>query len=208
MPAEQQKIDAWEAEKKAGMEAYRSFRYDDAQRERTIEFIGAAMRVIRGDAEFDSLKGLLPVRQANAVPPYGETARGGTRFSFDAGYLNDWSGMDVIGTTDARGKVDPYRLEIRLSPPMHVQRERLESLLGLKVVPGYDFEGGNLQYEFPDFLHGLPPFKGGNFEYSLLDPPHAPYVVQVKFVYLSGPSQDPLTHTRLTRLAFQREYPP
>lgn len=61
-----------EAQKKAEREAYRlkaeaaqaaydNFRYTDAQREQTIEFIGAAMKVIRGEAEFDSLTRLLPV---------------------------------------------------------------------------------------------------------------------------------------------------
>lgn len=67
--------EAYKMEAEKAQAAYDNFRYTDAQREQTIEFIGAAMKVIRGEAEFDSLKRLLPViprAPANNLTPARE----------------------------------------------------------------------------------------------------------------------------------------
>ncbi|MEJ8826875.1 hypothetical protein WKW80_33555 [Variovorax humicola] len=207
MPTEKERAwEAYQSRKRAYQSVYDNFRYTDAQREQVIEFIGAAMKVIRGDAKFESLKRLLPVARTRTESIDGQSYRGGTRFAFNSGFLNEWTSIYMLATTDAQGKVEPYHFQIYFKPPMQIPRERLEQLLRLKLVPGWTSEGGNLQRELPDPLHDLPAFDGGNFEYGLIDPPHAPYTVQVKFTYLNGPDHNPYTASRLARLELRREY--
>ena len=207
MPTEKERRrSAVETEMRAYQAVYDNYRYNDAQRERAIEFIGAAMKVMRGDAPFDSLKQLLNVRVARPAPGAGQSYRGGTHFELDGRVLSDWTRIYVIATTDAQGQIEPYHFQIHFGPAMNIPRERLEQMLGLKVVPGWTSEGGNLQFEVPDAMNNLPAFNGGNFEYGLIDPPHAPYTVQTKFTYLNGPDKDPYTATRLSSLEIRREY--
>ncbi|MGJ7512690.1 hypothetical protein [Variovorax sp. GT1P44] len=179
---------AWEAyqsRKRAYQSVYDNFRYTDAQREQVIEFIGAAMKVIRGDAEFESLKRLLPIARTRVEEVDSQAYRGGNRYAFDARFLNDWTSIYMLGTTDAQGKVEPYHFQIYFRPEMTIPRERLEQLLQLKVGPGWIPDGGNLQT--PEvMLHGGGVRQPATFEYSILNPPHAPYTVHVKLSYLKG----------------------
>jgi hypothetical protein len=203
-----------EAEKKAEREAYKlqakayqavydNFRYTDAQREQTIEFIGAAMKVIRGEAEFDSLTRLLPVvRTGPGQPPDPST-----RNSFDARFLNEWTGIYVntIPRRDGSPGFEPALFQIDFGPEMNIPRERLEQLLQLKVVHGWTMDGGNLRWEMAP-LHNLPYFNGGVFVYSPLKQPQGDFDVEVQFTYLNGPDKDPWTAQRLTRMHIRRMY--
>jgi hypothetical protein len=126
-----------EAEK--AQAAYDNFRYTDAQREQTIEFIVAAMKVIRGEAGFDSLTRLLPVvrtddsKHGDWQVPYPNTSH-----AFDARFLNQWTGIYVstIAKRDGSPGIEPALFEIDFAPEMIIPRERLEQLLQLKVVHG------------------------------------------------------------------------
>jgi len=203
-----------EAEKKAQREAYKveaeraqaaydNFRYTDAQREQTIEFIGAAMKVIRGEAEFDSLTRLLPVvRTGIGLKP--DTSG---RFDFDSSFLNKWTGIDVstIPKRDGSPGFEPVWFQIDFGPEMNIPRERLEQLLQLKVVHGWTMDGGNLRWEMAP-LHNLPYFNGGVFVYSPLKQPQGDFDVEVQFTYLNGPDKDPWTAQRLVRLQIRRYY--
>jgi hypothetical protein len=203
-----------EAEKKAAREAYRveaekaqaaydNFRYTDAQREQTIEFIGAAMKVIRGEAEFNSLTRLLPViRTGIGLNP--ETS---ARFDFDASFLNKWTGIDVstIPKRDGSPGFEPVWFQIDFRPEMDIPRERLEQLLQLKVVHGWTMDGGNLVWEGAN-LEGLPAFDGGSFLYSPLKQPQGDFEIEIRFTYLNGPDKDPWTAQTLTRMQIRRYY--
>jgi len=141
-----------EAEKKAEREAYRveaekvqaaydNFRYTDAQREQTIEFIAAAMKVIRGEAEFDSLTRLLPVVGTSMGRLPGSNTS--TSRDFDTSFLNKWTSIDVstIPKRDGSPGFEPAWFQIDFAPSMNIPRERLEQLLQLKVVHGWTAEG-------------------------------------------------------------------
>lgn len=203
-----------EAEKKAEREAckveaekaqaaYDNFRYTDAQREQTIEFIAAAMKVIRGEAEFDGLKRLLPiVRTGMALKPT-TTAR----FDFDASFLNKWTGIDMetIPKRDGSAGFEPGWFQIDFRPEMNIPRERLEQMLELKAVHGLNMDGGNLRWEMAP-LHDMPYFNGGVFVYSPLKQPQGDFDVEVQFTYLNGPDKDPWTAQRLVRMHIRRMY--
>jgi len=208
-----------EAEKKAAYEAYKveaaraqavydNFRYTDAQREQTIEFIAAAMKVIRGEAEFDSLTRLLPVvrtddsKHGDWQLPYPNTSH-----AFDARSLNVWTGISVstIPKRDGSPGFEPALFQIDFAPSMNIPRERLEQLLQLKVVHGWTAEGGNLRSEMAP-LHNLPYFNGGSFVYSPLKQPQGDFDVEVHFTYLNGPDRDPWTATRLSDIQIRRYY--
>jgi len=203
-----------EAEKKAEREAYKlkaqmaqavydNFRYTDAQREQTIEFIAAAMKVIRSEAEFDSLTRLLPViRTGEGLKPTTTS-----RFDFDSSFLNKWTGIDMstIPKRDGSTGFEPVWFQIDFRPSMNIPRERLEQLLQLKVVHGWSPDGGNLLFELAP-LEGLPYFNGGVFEYSPLKQPQGDFDVEVRFTYLNGPDKDPWTATRLSDIQIRRMY--
>jgi hypothetical protein len=204
-----------EAEKKAQREAYKieaqkaqaahdDFRYTDAQREQTIEFIGAAMKVIRGEAEFDSLTQLLPIIRSGMgwIPGINNTSH-----AFDARFLNVWTGISVstIPRRDGRPGLEPALFQIEFDPEMNIPRARLEQLLQLKVVHGWTMNGGNLVWEGAN-LEGLPDFNGGSFLYSPLKQPQGDFDVEVRFTYLNGPDKDPWTAQRLVRLEISRHY--
>ena len=205
-----------EAEKKAEREAYRveaekaqaaydNFRYTDAQREQTIEFIAAAMKVIRGEAEFDSLKRLLPVIRTGV----GQQPDPSTRNSFDASFMNKWTSIYVntIPKRDGSPGFEPAWFQIDFRPSMNIPRERLEQLLQLKVVHGWTAEGGNLRWQMAP-LHNLPYFDGGSFVYSPLKQPQGDFDIEVHFTYLNGPDKDPWTAQKLVRLEISRDYLP
>jgi hypothetical protein len=205
-----------EAEKKAQREAYKveaekaqaaydNFRYTDAQREQTIEFIAAAMKVIRGEAEFDSLTRLLPVGGTSMGRLPGTNTS--TSHDFDTSFLNQWTGIDVstIPKRDGSAGFEPAWFQIDFRPSMNIPRERLEQLLQLKVVHGWTMEGGNLVWEGAN-LEGLPAFNGGVFVYSPLKQPQGDFDVEVKFTYLNGPDKDPWTATRLSDIQIRRMY--
>jgi len=61
MPTEtkEEKARRVKAEMDAMQAEYDNFRYNDAQREQVLEFIAAAMRVLRGEAELSNLEGLV-----------------------------------------------------------------------------------------------------------------------------------------------------
>jgi hypothetical protein len=204
-----------EAEKKARREAYKveaaraqaaydDFRYTDAQRERTIEFIGAAMKVIRGEAEFDSLTRLLPVIRTGMgrIPGIENTSH-----AFDARFLNEWTGISVstISKRDGSPGFEPALFQIDFGPAMNIPRERLEQLLQLKVVHGWTMDGGNLVWEMAP-LHNLAYFNGGSFLYSPLKQPQGDFDIEVRFIYLNGSDKDPWTATRLSHLQIRRYY--
>lgn len=203
-----------EAEKKAEREAYKveaekaqaaydNFRYTEAQREQTIAFIAAAMKVIRGEAEFDSLERLLPVVRTGMALKPTTTAR----FDFDAGFLNRWTGIDMetIPRRDGSAGVEPAWFQIDFRPSMTIPRERLEQLLQLEAVHGSNVDGGNLLFELAPF-EGLPYFNGGVFRYSPLKQPQEDFEVEVQFTYLNGPDKDPWTAQRLVRMHIRRMY--
>lgn len=204
-----------EAEKKAEREAYKveaekaqavydNFRYTDAQREQIIEFIGAAMKVIRGEAEFDSLKQLLPVVRTGMgrIPGIKNTSH-----AFDTRFLNVWTGTSVstIPKRDGSPGFEPALFQIDFRPPMNILRERLEKLLQLKIVHGWTMDGGNLVWEGAN-LEGLPDFNGGSFLYSPLKQPQADFNIEVRFTYLNGPDKDPWSATRLSDIRIRRMY--
>lgn len=203
-----------EAEKKAEREAYKAnaekaqadydnFRYTDAQREQTIEFIAAAMKVIRGEAEFDSLKRLQPiVRIGPGQQPDPSTSR-----DFDARFLNKWTGiyMNTITKRDGSAGFEPAMFQIDFRPEMNIPRERLEQLLQLEAVHGWNVDGGNLLFEMAP-LHNRPYFNGGVFLYSPLKHPPEDFDVEVQFTYLNGPDKDPWTAQRLVRMHIRRVY--
>jgi len=137
--------------------------------------------------------------------PDGEAYLGGNRYSFDAKFLNKWTSIYVLGTQDSAGKVEPYHLQIEFAPAMTIQRQRLESLLQLKVVPGWTVDGGNLAPELPQ-LHDLPPFDGGRFFYSPLKQPLGDFRIEVKLTYLNGPDHDPYRANVLTLMSITRRY--
>ncbi|WP_234194423.1 hypothetical protein [Pseudacidovorax sp. NFM-22] len=205
-PADKQK--AWEdyqARQRAAQAVYDSFRYTDAQRERLIDFIGAAMKVIRGDAPFEGLARLLPISDRRPAIVSGEAYRGGLTFDFDACFLNQWTGIYMLGTTDDQGKVEPYHFQIELSPPMDLDRERLEQLLKLKVAPGWLQDGGNL-YPPEVIMHLGIVRQPATFEYDILKPAYAPYLVKAKLSYINPRDKDPYTATRMVRLEIRRRY--
>ncbi|MGJ7512688.1 hypothetical protein [Variovorax sp. GT1P44] len=206
MPTEKERRrSAVRSEMAAYQYVYDNFRYTDAQREQVIEFIGAAMKVIRGDAEFESLQRLFKLEEKSPAIVSSRAYRGGTRFDFDTYFLNDWTSIYMLGTTDARSRIEPYHLQMDFSPPIEIQRERLEQLLQLKVGPGWIPDGGNLQT--PEvMLHGGGVRQPATFEYSILNPPHAPYTAHVKLSYLNGPDKNPLTTATLAHLEIRRDY--
>ena len=183
---------------------YDNFRYTDAQREQTIEFIAAAMKVIRGEAEFDSLKQLLPVIRTGMgrIPGIDNTSH-----AFDARFLNEWTSISVstIPKRDGSPGFEPALFQIDFGPEMNIPRERLEKLLQLKVVHGWTMDGGNLVWEGAN-LEGLPAFNGGVFVYSPLKQPQGDFEIEVKFTYLNGPDKDPYTATRLSDIQIRRYY--
>lgn len=195
--------EAYKVEALRAQEAYDNFSYTDAQREQTIEFIAAAMRVIRGEAEFDSLKRLLPVVRTGI----GLKPSTSARFDFDSSFLNKWTGIDVstIPKRDGGAGFESVWFQIDFRPPMNIPRERLEKLLELKVVPGWTMDGGNLRWEMAP-LHGMPYFNGGSFVYSPLKQPQGDFDVEVRFTYLNGSDKDPWTATRLSDIQISREY--
>jgi len=207
MPTEtkEEKARRVKAEMDAMQAEYDNFRYTDAQREQVIEFIAAAMKVLRGEAQFSSLTQLLRVARTSPQSINGEAYRGGTRHSFDAKFLNRWTSIYVLVTQDSAGKVEPYHLQIEFSPAMTIQREGLESLLQLKVVPGWTFDGGNLAPELPQ-LHDMPPFDGGQFFYSPLKEPVGDFRIEVKLTYLNGPDHNPYRANVLSSLSITRRY--
>ncbi|MNK99801.1 hypothetical protein D3C87_1202160 [compost metagenome] len=196
--------EAYKVEAQRAQEAYDNFRYTDAQREQTIEFIAAAMRVIRGEAEFDSLKRLLPIVRTGMgrIPGIDNTSH-----AFDVRFLNVWTGISVstIPKRDGGHGFEPALFRIDFRPEMNIPRERLEKLLQLKVVHGWSPDGGNLQFEMAP-LHGLPYFNGGSFLYSPLKQPQGDFDVEVRFTYLNGPDKDPWTATRLSDIQITRDY--
>ena len=146
--------EAYKLQAEAAQAAYDNFRYTDAQREQTIEFIGAAMKVIRGEAAFESLTRLLPVIRTGKgwIPGIDNTSH-----AFDARFLNEWTSisMSTIPKGGGNAGFEPALFRIDFGPEMNIPRERLEQLLELKVVHGWYPEGGNLLFE-PAPLHGLP----------------------------------------------------
>jgi len=208
MPTDAEKKAAYEAYKAEAARAqavYDNFRYTDAQREQIIEFIAAAMKVIRGEAEFDSLTRLLPVVGTSL----GRIPGSNTSISrdFDTSFLNKWTSIDMstIPKRDGSAGFEPAWFQIDFRPEMDIPRERLEQLLQLKVVHGWTAEGGNLLFE-PAPLHNLPYFDGGSFVYSPLKQPQGDFDVEVHFTYLNGPDKDPWTAGILTRLYIRRMY--
>ncbi|WP_234194425.1 hypothetical protein [Pseudacidovorax sp. NFM-22] len=208
-PDEKQK--AWEefqVRQRAAQAIYDSFRYTEAQRERLLDFIGAAMKVIRGDAPFEMLSRLVPIKRQEPAIVSGQAYRGGTEFTFNACFLNQWTSLYMLGTTDEQGKVEPYHFQIELGPSMRIERDRLEKLLQLKVVPGWTAEGGNLRP--PGFVilrdGSFHEVNDSTFAYDVLDAPVAPYEVKVEFNYLHGPTGDPRTAVQLSRLEIRRDY--
>jgi hypothetical protein len=199
--------DAYKLEARRAQAEYDNFRYDDAQRERTVEFIDQAMRVMRGDVPDDSLQRLLPVvRTSNGfVVGYDK----GTRLDFDTSYLNKWTGIRLskVLQPSAWGgsRQEPVLFEIDFGPAMKISRERLETLLQLKVVPGWTADGGNLRYETPQ-LHDLPPFNGGVFVYAPLKPPSGDFTLEVILTYLNGPGRDPYRTDILSEIQMRRYY--
>jgi hypothetical protein len=211
MPTEAEKKarrEAYKVEAERAQAAYDNFRYTDVQREQTIEFIVAAMKVIRGEAGFDSLMRLLPVvrtddsKHGDWQLPYPNTSH-----AFDARFLNQWTGIYVstIAKRDGSLGFEPALFRIDFRPEMNIPRERLEQLLQLKVVHGWSPDGGNLVFESAP-LEGLPYFDGGLFRYSPLKQPRGDFDVEVQFTYLNGPDHDPYRADILARLEIRRMY--
>ncbi|MBO9644958.1 MAG: hypothetical protein J7603_17755 [Pseudacidovorax sp.] len=194
-----------EAELRAAQAVYDNFRYDDMQRERLVEFIAAAMKVIRGDAPFEMLSRLVPLKRKKPAIVSGQAYRGGTNFAFNACFLNQWTGIYMLGTTDEQGKVEPYHFQIEFSPPMDLDRERLEQLLRLKVAPGWLQDGGNL-YPPEVIMHLGIVHQPAFFEYDILNPPYAPYIVKAVLDYTKPRDQDPYTAREMVRLEIRRDY--
>jgi hypothetical protein len=195
--------EAYKVEAQRAQDAYDNFRYTDAQREQTIEFISAAMKVIRGEAEFDSLTRLLPVARTGM----GLKPNTSARLDFDSSFLNKWTGIDVstIPKRDGSTGFEPVWFQIDFRPEMNLPRERLEKLLQLKVVHGWSSDGGNLQFEMAP-LEGSAYFNGGSFLYSPLMQPQGDFDVEVRFTYLNGADKDPWTATRLSDIQIARHY--
>lgn len=205
-PAEKaQRRAATEAELRAAQAVYDDFRYTDAQREQLIDFIGAAMTVIRGDAPFESLARLVPITDRRPAIVSGRAYRGGTKFIFNACFLNQWTSIYMFGTTDEQGKVEPYHFQIEFSPPMDLDRQRLEQVLKLKVARGWLRDGGNL-YPPAVIMHLGIVYQPATFEYELLNPPDAPYTVKALLDYTQPRGQDPYTATEMVRLEIRRDY--
>ncbi len=207
MPTEAEKNarrEAYRVEAAKAQAAYDNFRYTDAQREQTVEFIGAGMKVIRGEAEFDSLKRLLPVIRTGMgrIPGIENTSH-----AFDAKFLNVWTGISVstIPQRDGSSGFEPVWFQIDFRPSMSISRERLEKLLELKAVHGWTMDGGNLRWQTAP-LHGEPYFDGGVFVYSPLKQPPGDFDVEVQLTYLNGPDKDPWTAQKLTRMHIRRDY--
>lgn len=205
-PAEKaQRRAATEAELRAAQAVYDDFRYTDAQREQLIDFTGAAMTVIRGDAPFESLARLVPITDRRPAIVSGRAYRGGTKFIFDACFLNQWTSIYMFGTTDEQGKVEPYHFQIEFSPPMDLDRQRLEQLLKLKVARGWLHDGGNL-YPPAVIMHLGIVYQPATFEYDLLNPPYARYTVKALLDYTQPRDQDPYAATRMVRFEIRRRY--
>lgn len=205
-PAEKQK--AWEdyqARQRAAQAIYDNFRYDDMQRERLVEFIAAAMKVIRGDAPFEMLARLVPIKRQEPAIVSGQANRGGTEFTFNACFLNQWTSIYMLGTSDEQGKVEPYHFQIEFSPPIDLDRERLEQLLKLKVAPGWLQDGGNL-YPPEVIMHLGIVHQPAFFEYDILNPPYAPYIVKAMLDYTKPRDQDPYTAREMVRFEIRRRY--
>ena len=197
-----------EAQIEAYERAYNAFRYTDEQRERTIKFIEQAMKVLRGDAQFGSLGRLLNVLSAQEVIRMGVSARGGNQYNFDARPLSPWTKIYVLGTANpARSEeVEPYHLQVNFSPPMVIDRERLEALLDLKVVSGWTGDGGNLRP--PGFnIHTGQPDNAGDFVYAPLRQPSGPYNIEINLNYLlNDVDRNPYSAKELTTLEITRRY--
>lgn len=205
-PAEKaQRRAATQAELRAAQAVYDNFRYTDAQREQLIDFIGAAMKVIRGDEAFETLQRLVPIEQQEPAIVSGQAYRGGTEFGFNACFLNQWISIYMLATTDAQGNVEPYQFQIEFSPPMDLDRQRLEQLLKLKVARGWLHDGGNL-YPPAVIMHLGIVYQPATFEYELLNPPYAPYTVKALLDYTQPRDQDPYTATEMVRLEIRRDY--
>lgn len=209
MPTEAKTSAAYEAYKlkaRARQTVYNNFHYTDAQREQLIEFIAAAMKVIRGEATFDTLTKLSRIEMTLDMSASGESYRGGKQYFFNTDFLNEWMRIYAMGTSDPKtSRIDAYLFRVDFDPEMNIPRERLEQLLQLKTAPGWTADGGNLQYEVAQ-LHGLPDFNGGVFEYAPLEQPQADFNIQVLFTYLNGPDKNPYTARRLVRLKISRDY--
>ena len=187
--------------------AYYAFQYTQEQCERTLQFVAQAMKVLRGEAPIESLNRLMVPFKPEPRGIDGEATRGGMEYEFDTRFMNDWIRIYVLGTTDPSrpGEVEPYHLQVRFSPPMFIQRERLESLLELKVVPGWTVDGGNLRP--PGFnIHTGRPSNGGNFVYAPLQQPTGPYNIEVQLNYLVDESRNPYTTRELITLQITRRY--
>lgn len=195
--------DGYKVEARARQAVYDNFRYTDAQREQVVDFIDAAMKVIRGEAQFDSLTRLLPVVRTGV----GQKPNPSTRNSFDARFLNEWTSIYVntIPRRDGAEGFEPALFQIDFRPEMDISRDRLEKLLQLKVVHGWTMDGGNLVWEGAN-LEGLPAFNGGVFVYSPLMHPRTDFDIKVKFTYLNGSDKDPWTATRLGDVQISRVY--
>ncbi|MDH6590481.1 hypothetical protein M2165_000370 [Variovorax sp. TBS-050B] len=195
--------EAFQAELKANQAIYDSFRYTDAQREQVIELIAKAMKVIRGEASFDSLTQRMPVIYVGK----GQQPNPSTLHLLNAKFLNEWTSIYVntIPRRDGKPGFEPAHFQIEFKPEIDMQRERLENLLELKVVHGWRSEGGNLQYEFPQ-LHGRRPFNGGVFHYSPLKQPQDDFEIEVVFTFLNGPDKNPYKATQLSDIAISRNY--
>ncbi|WP_280812957.1 hypothetical protein [Variovorax sp. TBS-050B] len=206
MPNEAEKKARYEAYKeraKAAQAAYDNFRYTDVQREQVLDLVAQAMKVIRGEAAFDSLERLLHVIDIGK----GQQPNPSTQHAFDARFLNKWTSIYVntIPRRDGKPGFEPAHFQIEFKPAIKMQRERLEGLLGLKIVPGWTSDGGNLQYEIPQ-LHGRAAFDGGVFRYSPLKQPQENFEIEVVFTYLNGPDHNPYAATQLVRLQISRNY--
>lgn len=195
--------EAYEVRASALQAVYDNFHYTDAQHARTIQFVAAAMTVIRGDAAFDSLEQLLPVRRLDV----GQQPSNSVSHAFDARFLNEWTSIYVnaVPKRDGTKSFEPMLFQIDLRPEMTVSRERLEQQLQLKVVPGWTADGGNLRWEMAP-LEGLAAFNGGVFVYSPLKQPGTGFNVEVVLTYLNGPDQDPCTANRLSTITISRTY--
>lgn len=196
-----------EAQIEAYERAYRAFRYTDEQREQAIRFVEQAMNVLRGDAPLESLSRLFAPFEPEPKSVDGEATRGGMKYEFDLRPWNDWARAYVLGTTDVThpGEVEPYHLSITFSPSMSIERERLETLLALKVLPGWTTDGGNLRPPVFD-LHTGRPDNGGDFEYAPLQQPTGPYNIEVKLGYLLGEDRNPFRTRKLVTLKITRRY--
>jgi hypothetical protein len=178
--------EARKAEQTARQAAYDNFRYTDAQRRQVLEFIEAANRVIRGEAKWESLKRLLPVKRIDRAQDPSD----GASHAFDARFMNEWSGIyvNIAHETDGAQASQPVLFEVNFAPSMTgIPREQLEQLLKLKVVHGWTGDGGNLLAPGP-LMHGggaIP--KWAAFNYGPIDQPSRDFNIEVELLYLGAP---------------------